>query len=739
MLQDHLSTTHHSVQPPHQDADLLRLRSAGKQAAKSFVLLPPRRGACEELKQRVRRAARIIERQFKRKSPDIPDAQWLFENHRLILTAMKDATELPGSLSESRVVAPESAAPPEPAATAVARAYLRAALDLFSPEGLESFIGGFQEICPLEMGELWAIKPALELVIVERIAEELEGVCSALPALITSLRYVGEANWKDLFEAASITNAVLCGDPSGYFRQMDYESRDLYRNTIAILAKHSNGSEQQVAEKAVQLAAEASSVRSSHVGYWLLDRGLPALKSAIGYRASTRQRIRELVLAWPQSFYLIGIELLTLIVAFSILEERGTLTPTLLALALVLIPVTQAAVDFMNHLTTWLVRPRILPKLDFSDGIPAEFTTLVAVPTLLLNEKQVRQLVYDLEVRYLANRDPNLRFALVTDGPDSLTRTDQRDHLVDVCIGLIDDLNRRYAFQRREENNPGNSSTSGPFYLFHRHRIFNPSEGRWMGWERKRGKLLDLNHLMRGGYDSFPIKVGDLTVLQRIRYIITLDSDTQLPRDAARRLVGTIAHPLHRAVVDPATKMVVAGYGILQPRIAISIDSASSSRLANIYSGQTGFDIYTRAVSDVYQDLFGEGIFTGKGIYDIDALDESLDERFPENALLSHDLIEGAYARAGLVTDVELIDDYPSHFSAYSRRKHRWVRGDWQIMRWVLPRVPDYHGRIIANPLSLISRWKIIDNLRRSLLNQQLSRCSLQGGLCFQVNHGSGR
>ena len=225
-----------------------------------------------------------------------------------------------------------------------------------------------------------------------------------------------------------------------------------------------------------------------------------------------------------------------------------------------------------------------------------------------------------------------------------------------------------------------------------------------MGWERKRGKLLDLNHLMRGGYDSFPIKVGDLTVLPWNPLYHHTRFRHQLPRDAAQRLVGTIAHPLHRAVVDPATKMVVAGYGILQPRIAISIDSAASSRLANIYSGQTGFDIYTRAVSDVYQDLFGEGIFTGKGIYDIDALDESLDERFPENALLSHDLIEGAYARAGLVTDIELIDDYPSHFSAYSRRKHRWVRGDWQIMRWVLPRVPDYHGRIIPNPLSLISR-----------------------------------
>ncbi|HYO80922.1 MAG TPA: glucoamylase family protein, partial [Bryobacteraceae bacterium] len=269
------------------------------------------------------------------------------------------------------------------------------------------------------------------------------------------------------------------------------------------------------------------------------------------------------------------------------------------------------------------------------------------------------------------------------------------------------------------------------FLLFHRHRIYNPSEDRWMGWERKRGKLLDLNQFMRGGSDSFPVKVGDTSVLPRVRYVITLDADTQLPRGAAHRLVGTMAHPLHRAVVHPETKMVVDGYGILQPRVGISIDSASSSRLASLFSGQTGFDIYTHAVSDVYQDLFGEGSFVGKGIYDVDALRAALDHRFPENALLSHDLIEGAYARAGLVSDIELIDDYPSHFSAYSRRKHRWVRGDWQIMRWLLPRVPDNEGRIISNPISVISRWKILDNLRRSLFEPATLALLLAGWFLF--------
>src|SRR5579871_3078371 len=241
-----------------------------------------------------------------------------------------------------------------------------------------------------------------------------------------------------------------------------------------------------------------------------------------------------------------------------------------------------------------------------------------------------------------------------------------------------------------------------------------------MGWERKRGKLLDFNKLLRGAYDAFPVKVGDMSVLRRVRYVITLDSDTQLPRDAAVALVGAIAHPLNQAVVDRQTRMVVEGYGILQPRMAISVQSASRSRLAALYSGQTGFDVYTLATSDVYQDLFGEGIFTGKGIYEVDVMRQVLERRFPENALLSHDLIEGIYARVALVSDVELIDDYPSHFSAYSRRKHRWARGDWQIMRWIRARVPDFYGRLIPNPIPLISRWKIIDNWRRSLLEPGL-------------------
>jgi hypothetical protein len=691
-----------------ENRELLRLEAAGRQAARSLKGLKFSRDDAKALEVRVKQVARqIVALQSKH---DLPDGQrqWVRENFRLLRTAIRGCRDLGESLRGSPGVVDEDGAH-VPRACVVARDYIRAALDRFSEDSLAAFLAGFQHECELGMGEIWALKPTLQFALLERITTAHP---DATGNLITSLRYIGEAQWKDVFEAASVVDRVLSRAPGCEYSRMEYESRDLYRTAISDIAKNSTRSEREVAEAALELADLARrqgdgsppAQRRSAVGYYLLEEGREELRHKVGYVTPRLHRLREAVLRYPNGFYLIGIELATLAIVYSLLYRLDSLTPIVAGFFLLLVPATQAGVDFMNNLTGFLVGPRVLPKYDFSKGIPAEYATMVAVPSLLLNEAQVRDLVLDLEIRFLANRDPHLYFALLTDPPDADEEVDERDVLVEVCSDLIKGLNRKYG-----------SGGKTPFYMFHRHRLFNPSEGRWMGWERKRGKLLDLNQFLRGGFDSFPVKVGDLSVLQDIRYVITLDSDTQLPRDSAARMVGTMAHPLNRAVIDPRSKMVVEGYGILQPRIGISIQSAARSRLAVIYSGQTGFDIYTRAVSDVYQDLFGEGIFTGKGIYDVDALHESLHGRFPENALLSHDLIEGSYARAGLVSDIELIDDYPSHFSAYSRRKHRWVRGDWQIMRWLLPRVPDFHGEIIANPIALISRWKIVDNLRRSL------------------------
>ena len=248
----------------------------------------------------------------------------------------------------------------------------------------------------------------------------------------------------------------------------------------------------------------------------------------------------------------------------------------------------------------------------------------------------------------------------------------------------IERLNARYAPDHQKD-----AAAAPRFYLFHRRRQWNESENKWIGWERKRGKLEEFNRLLRGAQDtSFVVADADAALLTSIRYVITLDSDTQLPRDAARKLVATIRHPLNRAQLDPHTRRVVRGYGILQPRVSITLESSARSRFARIFSGNTGVDPYSAATSDVYQDLFAEGSFTGKGLYDVDTFQAALEGRVPDNSLLSHDLFEGLYARAALVSDIELLDDYPAQYDTYAKRQHRWTRGDWQIMRWLLPRVP---------------------------------------------------
>jgi hypothetical protein len=500
---------------------------------------------------------------------------------------------------------------------------------------------------------------------------------------------------------------------------MDFESREAYRKRVAIIARHSDYSESWVALTALELAREAVHQPSSdprihrrrmHVGYYLLDKGLPQLAARVGFHPPLADRIRTFIRSMGDDCYIVSIALISI---FGIAAVLFPLLPTysvsalVTAVALILLPVTQNAVDLVNNIVTNIFGPQPLPKLDFSKRIPVECTTLIAVPTLLLNENQVRKMVMDLEVRCIANHDPNLHFALLTDLPDSVSKPCNNDShpLVELAIQLIDELNGKYA-----------SPQCGAFLLLHRHRIYNTRQGVWMGWERKRGKLLDLNKLLVGEFDAFPIKTGPIETLDGVRYVLTLDSDTQLPRGTAAQLIGAIAHPLNQAVVDPKLRIVTTGYGILQPRIGVTVQSASRSRLATIYSGQTGFDIYTRAVSDAYQDLFGEGSFTGKGIYEVAVFHNVLDKRFPRNALLSHDLIEGAYARAGLTADIELVDDYPSHYSAYIHRKHRWVRGDWQVVQWMFPRVPEESGHWVDNPISAISRWKIFDNLRRSLV-----------------------
>jgi hypothetical protein len=685
-----------------------------------------------------------IQRAVPGKQPISEQAQWMLDNARFLRLALKEVHEALKSLGKLHTLqlGPEKDEI-VPRAYRIATLFLVTAEFKFNEQEFGHFVDGVQRISPLEMRELWALKPLLQLALLEQLGSSAEPllagletagtspeVVHALPStIITSLREISQLEWKEFFEANSIVDHILRSDPSGAYPAMDFESRQLYRDAVSDLAKHTKLNEAEITRRAVLCARRAkdrkwgtsqrATERRSNVGYYLTDHGVLRLKRIISYHPSLKKKIKDLILEWPEVYYVAGVELTTLVAVYMLLRHLGAVIPLIPAL-LLLIPASQAAVGLMNHLTAWLLLPRRLARLDFSDGIPDEFSTLVVVPSMLLNESEVRHIVESLEVRYLGNRDPNLQFALLTDSPDAAEHVEEHDELVELCSSLIKQLNTKYA-----------QDGQGGFFHFHRHRVYNPQQKRWMGWERKRGKLLDLNKFLLGEEDNFPVKMGDLSVLPQVRYVITLDSDTRLPRDSAYKLIGTMAHPLNRAVINKRTNTVVEGYGILQPRVGVSTESARKSRLASIYSGETGFDIYTCAISDVYQDLFGEGSFTGKGIYEVETFQRVLGNRFPSNALLSHDLIEGIYGRAGLVSDVEVIDDYPSHFSAYCRRMHRWVRGDWQILRWLFPSVPDFHGRRVPNPITLLSRWKIFDNLRRSLIELNLFLLLLAGWFVF--------
>ena len=663
---------------------------------------------------------RVMAHQLAQKLLVSAPARWLYENHFYLL---KNARALRPELTRlERTPLPQLRNGPllgYPRVYEISTVLASELSFVVSESGAAQFIHQYQSIATLKLGELWAIEPMLKLALIEELGRSASLIFTAgeanlqvLPEFVENcvrgLTALAKFYWREFVDDTSRVEEILREDPANAYLKMDFDTRDDYRHAVEEIARRSSADEEQVARAAIQFARDAARretplVRATHVGYHLIGEGADQLKSTLHYRPSLSILVQQTVRKYPSAFYLIGIEALTLLIAAQVLSY---LPAHLHQVALIVfLLATEASLMFMNQLVTRLLPPRRLPKLDFSEGIPNHCGTMVVVPTILISEDFIATLLRSLEVRYLANRDPQLNFALLTDFKDAPQREANDAHLAHVCAEGIGVLNRRYAHHGRQ-----------PFYLFHRRREWNAQQGTWMGWERKRGKLIALNRLLLGLEDTFHLKVGDMARLRGIRYVITLDSDTELPRDVAHRLVGTMEHPLNRPVVDPHTKMVTKGYGILQPRVGVSVHSARRSRLATIYSGQTGFDIYTTAASDVYQDLFGEGSYVGKGIYDLEAFETALGNRFPHNVLLSHDLIEGAYARAGLVSDIEVIDEYPSHYSAWSRRKHRWVRGDWQILRWLLPRVPDSDGHLVPNPLSVLSLWKIVDNLRRSLI-----------------------
>ncbi|HEY8024447.1 MAG TPA: glucoamylase family protein [Burkholderiaceae bacterium] len=546
---------------------------------------------------------------------------------------------------------------------------------------------------------------------------------------IGSLRQLVKMDWKEFVEKLSVVEQALLEDPHGSYRLMDFATRDRYRHVIERIGRLGRVSEGEIARQAVSLAAHGEILngkehRTAHVGFYLIDEGVEQLERTVAVPSSTTTSIQRKLGKAPLVWYLGSITLLAAAFLAALWwQMHGDVLLDWQVLVLGLLSVMaagQLAIGLVNWFATIVVRPRQLPRMDFSRGLPASCETLVVVPTMLVNAQDIDNLCEALEVRFLANRDPYLRFCLLTDFSDAQSeKTDSDAPLLASGRQAIEQLNEKYA-----------GPAGDKFYLLHRPRRWNAQEKAWMGYERKRGKLADLNAFLRNvDADPFSLVVGDRQALSNIRYVITLDTDTQLPRDSARQFVATIAHPLNQAHYDAGMGRVTQGYGILQPRVSASLPPAHASFYQRLCSGESGIDPYTRASSDVYQDVFDEGSFIGKGIYDVDAFESALAERLPENRILSHDLIEGCYARSGLLSDVHLIEEYPVSYSSDVKRRHRWIRGDWQLAAWLMPSTPGASpGRKRQkNPLSALSRWKIFDNLRRSLVSSSLTLMLLVG------------
>ena len=573
-------------------------------------------------------------------------------------------------------------------------------------DGIRSFLEGYQEVRPLRLAELWALPALLRIALLEALLATVSGESelSEVAPFILSLRTLAGEDWREVVEALSRVEETLTKDPAGIHPRMDFRTRNRYRREVEEVAHRVGLEEGIVARRVLELArSHASEAREGHVGYYLVDEGKEELFSELGVptpRGGTpRRRARRAGLAY---FGVISLLTVALLVLFWLAIPSPW--PFLPLILLGLVPAVGTAVALANWLSGQLNSPRALPRLDLREGIPPAFRTVVAVPTLLSSEEDIRGVLHTLETNYLANSDPQLRFVLLSDFVDADTeRADEDEPLLATAAAGVLRLNERYG-----------TAGSGPFLLLHRSRRWNPTEGRWMGWERKRGKLTEFNHLLLGQPSSLWVVEGRPGLLGDISFVVTLDADTLLPRDAAARLVGTLAHPLNRPDVGRGGR-IRRGYSILQPRIEILPDADGGTLFSRLFGGVQGLDLYAHAAFDVYQDLFGVGIFAGKGIYDVRAFEASLAGRVPENSLLSHDLFEGIHGRAGLVSDLILLEDFPGHPYAYTRRAHRWIRGDWQLLPWLFSRVPAENGSRMRNPLSLLSRWMILDNLRRSL------------------------
>ncbi|MDZ4729594.1 MAG: glucoamylase family protein [Xanthomonadales bacterium] len=671
--------------------------------------------------------------------------EWFLDNYYIIRRVARQVGQdlPPGFVRRLPVLAtgPEQGLP---RIDALAREFIaRKSIEL-DHSMLDCFVSAYQKSVPLSIAELWALPTMLRAAVLSSLLSflaelqapggEQNGVAvsrsrdqapDSNPAVdpsmgversIRELRLLAEMDWQVFFEEHSCVEAVLRSDPAKVYPLMDFDTCDDYRKAVEDLAWNTGVAEEEVARQAVVLASNAAGdPRRGHLGFYLVGEGRSVLEAQIGFYPRGIERLRRLVRRFPTIAYLLPLTTLTagplllawwyaayaLHMTWSPLSKVGLVLACMLAAP----PLWSVSAMVLQRLYAKLLPPRRLPKLDYSNGVPNSARSLVVIPTQFARAEDVQGMLQQLELHYLSNPDPMLGFALLTDYLDATEIPVDGELLESAAEGIV------------LLNNKHGDGATGPFLLLHREPRWNPAEGQFMGWERKRGKLEELNRRLRGDKDtSFVRRVGDHARLEDIRFVITLDSDTELPLGAAQRLIGLLAHPLNRATFDARTGRVLAGYTVVQPRLETSPTSALTTLFAQIFAGNAGLDIYTHASSELYQDLFGSGIYCGKGIYDVDSFTRSLKGRVPENTLASHDLFEGMHGRTALASDIVLYEQYPSHYASFCRRMHRWVRGDWQLWPWLLPRVPSTAGSLLRNRLAPIDRWKILDNLRRSIV-----------------------
>jgi cyclic beta-1,2-glucan synthetase len=685
-------------------------------------------------------------------APSSRAREWMLDNFYVVKQTLRQIEEdLPDSFLNQLPVLDSGL----PRIFALAREWIGYSQSQLAIPQSESFVRDYQQVTPLTIGELWALPIMLRIGVLERLvyaAAELTGtdipeglvdipirasIDSPNETIVSncfgSLRLLAATDWNDFFEQTSRVEQIMRDDPAQVYANMDFKTRNSYRSVVEELARHSTLSEEQIALVTVELARNApdkAAGRQGHIGFYLQDAGRARLEAKIRYKPELSLLFRRTLLAAPTSTYLGSIATLSMLLVLGLLAYAhwagGSLAQMIVIGLLGFGLALEAAITIIHWQVTHRIKPQSLPRMDFPEGIPPGNRTMVVVPTLLDNETELNRLLQNLELYHLSNPDPQLTYALLTDFGDAPTENMPEDeYLLALAIAGIKNLNQKYARER-------------PFYLFHRNRQWNPSEEVWMGWERKRGKLADFNRLLLNlGETAYTTQVGDVSILRgspgsgtgaSIKYVITLDADTSLPQGSANRLVATLAHPLNQAEFSADGRSVSAGYTVLQPRVAIKPVSTNHSRFSQIFAGNAGFDLYSFAVSDVYQDLFGEGSYVGKGIYDVAAFERSLAGQVRQNTLLSHDLFEGIYGRAALVTDIILYEEYPSRYLTYARRLRRWVRGDWQLLPWLFPLVRTKTG-LSPNRLSTIDLWKVFDNLRRSLLPPTLMALLAAGWL----------